>query len=272
MALLVTLTVLLMVVFVRWFYGSLAPSQPTTEGAPDAQSRERAVPEPRTPPLDFEGFDPGLIISDDVFYDSSTMDASDIEAFLDNVNYGCREGAAPCITDYREDSPTYDADDYCHAFQGQADDSAASIIDKAAKACGVNPQVLLVMLQKEQGLLTASSYRLNETRYKTAMGYGCPDNADCSPAYFGFANQVYYAARQLRRYANEPHMYQFMPNEASEVAFNPNPDCGSSLVEIENYATAGLYNYTPYQPGGVPGCESAGNLNFYAYFNAWFGE
>lgn len=248
---------------------------------PDPVAGTEAVlpPEPRSPPLDFAGFDPGSIVSDSVFYDSTTMSEEDIRIFLEGVNGGCREGRGgiPCISDYVEDSPSFAADDSCFEFVGASDDTAASIIWKSATSCGINPQVLLVMLQKEQGLLTASGLRLNESRYLTAMGYGCPDSAACDPQFFGFANQVYHAARQLRMYANWPGEYAVQPEQMNGVAFHPDSDCGATEVFVENYATAGLYNYTPYQPnqaalsGVQDPCASVGNLNFYAYFNAWFG-
>ena len=238
------------------------------------------VPEPVTPPLSFEGFDPGNIIEDEQFYDSDAMDLAEVEDFIDQVNYGCSEGweNTPCLADYREDAPTFDADDYCFAFQGEPDESAASIIYRAAQSCGISPKVLLVMLQKEQGLLTASGYRLSESRYSIAMGYGCPDTANCDSAFFGFGKQAYYAARQLRRYANEPGEYSIQPEQTNKIRYNPDSDCGKSKVYVENYATAGLYNYTPYQPneaalaGDPDSCSSVGNLNFFAYYNAWFGQ
>jgi len=51
-------------------------------------------------------------------------------------------------------------------------------------------------------------------------------------------------------------------------------------VNVQNYATAALYNYTPYQPnaaalgnlyGTGDGCSSYGNRNFWVYYNDWFG-
>lgn len=238
-----------------------------------------SVPEPRTPSLDFTGFQPGNIVSDDIFYSPGTMTEDQIQAFIDQTGKGCRQGSdgTDCLAVYRDNSPTFEANDYCFAFQGQDGDTAASIVSKAATACGINPQVLLVMLQKEQGLLTASGGRLNVGRYDTAMGYGCPDHAACDPSYFGLGNQVYHAALQLRMYANSPDKYGIQPFADNLIAYNPDPTCGGDVVYVENYATAGLYNYTPYQPdqaalqGAPGGCSAVGNLNFYAYFKAWFG-
>lgn len=249
------------------------------EVVPEAAVVEESVPEPVTPPLSFAGFEAGEIIADEVFYNSGAMSEQQVEDFLQEVNYGCREGGdgTPCLGNYREDTVTIPADNYCFEFEGGQDRSAAQIIHEAAISCGVNPQVLLVMLQKEQGLLTASGARLNADRYAIAMGYGCPDTANCDPQFFGFGKQTYYAARQLRRYANEPGEYRIVPGVVNEVRFHPSSSCGTEPVLISNYATAGLYNYTPYQPnvaaleGNANDCSSVGNLYFYAYFNAWFG-
>lgn len=252
-----------------WVRGSEETSPPIEDRGPG----------PVTPELDFSGFAPGKIIEDEVFYDSSAMDQEQIQTFLNKVNDGCQTGAdgTKCVAVYTENSLSFDANDYCFAFEGAKNDPVASVVTKAFKACGINPQTLLVMLQKEQGLLTASGGHLNAKRYETAMGYGCPDHAECNPEYFGLANQVYNAALQLRMYANLPDRYNIKPFADNSIAYHPNPECGSATVHVENSATAGLYNYTPYQPdqevlGSGPGaCSSFGNLNFYGYFKAWFG-
>ena len=61
------------------------------------------------------------------------------------------------------------------------------------------------------------------------------------------------------------------------MQYNPNAGCGGTVVNIRNLATSALYRYTPYQPnaatlaGGSDGCSAYGNLNFYRYFEDWFG-
>ncbi|MDO5719850.1 MAG: hemagglutinin [Actinomycetaceae bacterium] len=236
---------------------------------------------PQAPSLKLEGFAAGNLISDDDFFDVVTMTEEDIVDFLNQWNSGCQPGPSqtPCITDYREDTPTWPPDQYCPSgFIGAEDDTAASIIMKSALACQINPQVLLTILQKEQGLITASGERLTQRRYDTAMGYGCPDGADCDPAYFGFARQVYGAARQFQIYRALPEKYDVVADRVNTIAYHVNPECGSSEVFVENQATAGLYNYTPYQPnevaleGRYDDCSTWGNMNFYGLYNAWFRE
>lgn len=52
-----------------------------------------------------------------------------------------------------------------------------------------------MILQKEQGLVTASGPALVPSRYRSAMGYACPDTATCNDDFSGFARQVWFAAR-----------------------------------------------------------------------------
>jgi hypothetical protein len=244
---------------------------------------------------DATAYEPGLIISDAIFFDSATMTASDIQVFLDQKGAGCTPGGdgTPCLKNYRQDTATREPTDRCPGgYAGAANESAATIIAKVAQACGVNPQVLLVTLQKEQSLVLASGSALYTNRYRSAMGYGCPDTAPCDALYYGFFNQVYSAASQFRNYALNPTRYAHRAGTTVNVRYHPNAACGTSPVYIQNQATAGLYNYTPYQPNGPalaagyaasagrdgqyggptdPDCASYGNRNFYLYFTDWFG-
>jgi hypothetical protein len=243
-----------------------------------------AVLGPTTEPAhaaDLSLFDPGFIISDAIFYDSSTMSASDIQAFLTQKGSGCMAGSdgTPCLKDYHQTTTTRAADSRCTGqYTGASNESAAQIIAKVAVACGINPRVLIVFLQKEEGLVTAATG--SAVRYRSAMGYGCPDSSVCNALYYGFFNQVYAAASQFRNYANNPTSYGHRAGMTNNILFNPNPACGSSSVFIQNQATASLYNYTPYQPnpaalaagyGTGDACSAYGNRNFWNYFRDWFG-
>lgn len=225
------------------------------------------------------GWNAGNIISDAVFYNSGTMSAGQIQSFLNSKVPRCEPGYV-CLKDYRQDTPTRGADQYCPStYAGAANESAASIIAKAAQACGINPQVLLVMLQKEQGLVT--HVWPSDWRYTKAMGMACPDTAACDPRYAGFFHQVYGAARQLKVYGISSGFNWFPVGRTSNIQFNPNAGCGSAPVYIANKATAALYYYTPYQPnqaalnagyGEGDRCSAYGNRNFYNYFTDWFGS
>lgn len=230
--------------------------------------------------LDMSGWDATRIIDDDVFFDSTTMSESEVTALIAEVNTGCRAGrdGTPCLA-----SATFTTDDvaataYCPGgYEGATDESAAAVISKVAASCDVNPQVLLTLVQKEQGLLTASGSRLTASDYEIATGYGCPDGSDCDPQYEGFFNQVYGAASQFQQYRLSPSSFEVVAGQASDIAYSPDSSCGSATLTVQNEATAGLYNYTPYQPDdaavdGGDDCTSWGNWNFYGFFQTLFGD
>ncbi|WP_460818118.1 LGFP repeat-containing protein [Microbacterium petrolearium] len=223
------------------------------------------------------GWNPGNIISDSVFFASGAMTAAQIQSFLNSKGNPCQSGYV-CLKDYRQSTPTRAADNYCPAaYSGSSNETAATIIAKVAQACGINPQVLLVVLQKEQSLVTRSNP--GPDVYKIAMGYACPDTAPCDERFYGFFNQVYSAARQFKVYGALSG-FRHNAGQTVDVYYHPDAGCGTSRVYIENKATAALYNYTPYQPnaaalaagwGTGDRCSSYGNRNFYNYFTDWFG-
>ncbi|MEV8252606.1 hypothetical protein AB0O95_01425 [Rhodoglobus sp. NPDC076762] len=226
-------------------------------------------------------FNPGYIISDEVFFDDDSLTEAQVQAFLVQMVPSCvGANGYPCLRDYSV--ATYDRPNagpgHCSPYTGAASESASRIIVKVAQACGISPKVLLVMLQKEQGLVTKTSP--SYWSYQAAMGYGCPDTAACDSKYYGFYNQVYNAAWQLRQYTLKPNSWNYRIGNVA-IQYHPNAACGSSNVNILNQATANLYIYTPYQPnasalanlGGVgDACGSYGNRNFWVYFNNWFGS
>ncbi|HWL76313.1 LGFP repeat-containing protein, partial [Microbacterium sp.] len=227
-------------------------------------------------------FRAGNIISDAVFFNRNAMTEAQIQAFLQAKVPSCQSGYT-CLKDWYDTSRSTAADAMCGAYSGGVRERASRIIYKVAQACGINPQVILVTLQKEQGLVTHTWP--SEWRYTIAMGQGCPDTAACDTRYYGFFNQVYGAAWQMKRYANPPSTSQYFtwyaPGKTWNILYNPNRACGSSPVFVQNQATANLYYYTPYQPnaaalaagyGTGDGCSSYGNRNFYNYFTDWFGS
>jgi hypothetical protein len=237
---------------------------------------------------DVTQFNAGNIISDGVFFNAGAMSASDIAAFISAKGLACKAASdgTPCLKSFSENTATKAADSYCSGYPGANGESAAVIIAKVSSACGINPQVLLVILQKEQGLVKGSGSSLVRSRgpssiYDYALGYGCPDTGPCNPAYAGFHNQIYSAARQFRVYAANPAGYGYRAGRTTNIQWSPNASCGSSPVYVQNQATAGLYIYTPYQPNGAAlaagygngdGCSAYGNRNFWLYFTDWFGS
>jgi putative cell wall-binding protein len=173
----------------------------------------------------------------------------------------------------------------CNAYTGANGESAATIIFKVQQACGISAKVILVTLQKEQGLITKTAP--SQAALDRAMGFACPDTAACDTNYYGFFNQVYAGALQLNtykasRFGRQPGVQAILTHPPiPQPAPKPPLDCPSLTVNVVNYATAALYNYTPYTPdagalanlSGMGGqCSSYGNRNFWVYYNNWFGS
>lgn len=231
-----------------------------------------------------EGWDAGNIMSDFVFTNKHTMNAGDIQAFLNSKVSSCDTwGTQPSEfgggtrrqwAEARGYSPPYT----CLRDYSQDGRSAAQIIYDTAQEFSINPQVLLVLLQKEQSLVT-DTWPLS-IQYRSATGYGCPDTAPCDAEYYGFTNQVRWAARMFRAIMNNsPTWYTPYVLGNNYIRYSPDSSCGGSNVYIQNRATQALYNYTPYQPNqaaldagwGTAHCGAYGNRNFYLYFTSWFG-
>ena len=228
---------------------------------------------------DARQFDPGDIISDALFFDGGVMSAADVQSFLNGKVSSCRSGYT-CLKDYRQSTTSKAAvSGLCNAYAGAANELASAIIAKVGAACGISQKALIVLLEKEQGLVTDDFP--GSGQYRSATGFGCPDTAVCDSQYYGFFNQVYNAALQFKRYAATPTSWNHVAGRVNAVRFSPNSACGSSNVFIQNQATAGLYNYTPYQPnaaalanlyGTGDGCSSYGNRNFWRIYTDWFGS
>ena len=256
----------------------------------------------------------GKIITDGVFFSPNSLTEAGIQSFLNAKVPDCDSDGSEeyqstgmtraewtaannkpqppytCLKDLRAKVPARSADNYCSgsiASSGTATRSAAYIIRVVSQACNINPKVLLVTLQKEQGLITDDWPW--PTQYTKAMGFGCPDSNlpssvdsndnGCYDTYEGFFKQVFYAARQFQRYVREPQNFNHRVGQTSNLLSYPN--CSKSNVMMETSATAALYNYTPYQPnqaalnnlyGTGNSCSYYGNRNFWRTFNDWFGS
>ncbi|MBD8533860.1 hypothetical protein [Plantibacter sp. CFBP 13570] len=228
---------------------------------------------------DARNFNPGYIISDQLFYNGGAMSAGEVQTFLNAAVPSCRAGYT-CLKDYRQATPSRAAvAGRCAAYTGSGNETAAQIITKVGIACGFSQKAMIVLLEKEQGIITDSWP--SDRQYRSATGYGCPDTADCDSNYYGFFNQVYAAALQFKNYQANPTRWNHVPGRVNAVRYSPNAACGSSQVYIQNAATAGLYNYTPYQPnpsalanlyGTGDGCGAYGNRNFWRMYTDWFGS
>jgi hypothetical protein len=253
---------------------------------------------------DARNYNAGRIIDDAVFTNNDAMTVPQIQQFLNSKTVcdtwgrktselgggtraqwlASRGISTPitCLRDYHE-NPSNGANNYGRAIPAGAI-SAAQIIYNYSQQFGINPQVLLVTLQKENGLITDEWP--TPKQYSESMGFGCPDNVApgapaCDPSFGSFSAQIYQAARHFRGYINNSPGWWIPFNTGNNaIRWSPNAACGSGNVNIENRSTVALYSYTPYQPnqaaknaqyGTGDGCSAYGNRNFYLYFNDWFG-
>lgn len=263
------------------FFGMLATAILATAGLvaiPGQQEKAEA--------LNGSMFDPGNIISDSVFYDFGTMSVKEIQRFLDGrASANCTtDPARPgCLKDYKMNTPAVEGQEgRCTSLPAKQNVTAAEVIFDVARACGINPRVIIVKLQKEQGLITASDP--SQRAYDFALGMNCPDSgAGCSASSAGFFWQLYKGAGQLRWYSNPASSFTYLkPGTTITRPYQANkPSCGSQSFLLQNKATAALYYYTPYVPnqaaldnlyGLGDSCSAYGNRNFWRFYSDWFGS
>lgn len=263
------------------------------------------------------GWNASNIIDDAVFYDNTAMSTADIQDFMNSKNPSCdTQGTQPaseygradlthaqyaasvgwpgppyvCLRDYYQ-IPRSDQNinNLSTNVRPEGSISAAEIIKRASDTYGLNPKVLLVLIQKESvGPLLTDTWPI-PAQYRSVVGYACPDTAPCDPKYAGFYNQIMNAAYQFKYYKDHAYdrdyrgvyIYNHQPYNTVPLRFNPNASCGSTQTRMDNYATTGLYNYTPYQPnqaalnnmyGTGDDCSAYGNRNFWRMFTDWFGS
>jgi hypothetical protein len=118
-------------------------------------------------------FNQNRIIDDVIFDNSASMTAAEINNFLNSFPNSCispNSGFAAILpTGY---NPT-------NGFSYGGYVSAGEVIKQAAVVYGINPQVLLATLQKEQSLVAGGAGFCENggmNKYAAAVGYGCPDS------------------------------------------------------------------------------------------------
>lgn len=183
-------------------------------------------------------FDPSYIISDAEFQNTESMTKEEVSQFLRQRNGILKEYA------------TIDIDGI--------ERKASEIIFRAAAQYTLNPQVLLVTLQKEQSLLEDPMPTMRDLDW--AAGYGvCDDCATNDPGiqkFRGFTAQVYGAAKRLREYLDNPNLFSWI--KANQVVVID----GLSVIPL-TAATRALFLYTPH---------ISGNKRFWALWNKYFNK
>lgn len=181
-------------------------------------------------------FNPHLIISDTDLTAHQTMTVQDIQNFLE------AQGSGIAKMNFVDSDGTTK--------------SAAEILIAAAAEERINPRYILVMLQKEQSLITAKNP--SQKQLDWATGYGVCD--DCSmndpsiQKFRGFATQVRRSAGIMRYYYDNISQ-NWIKRAGQAYAID------SQSVTPQSNATAFLYTYTPH---------ILGNKNFWKLWNQWF--
>lgn len=222
------------------------------------------------------GYDPNRILEDSDILNYNAMDFAAIQSFLmsrpgilknySTTNaYGELKSAAEIIYDATHNN--YDCSGATLSDQPTAEERA----QKCRRITTVNPQLILVLLQKEASLIDDSSP--SQGRLDAATGYGCPTGQGCNPYWKGFGKQVNSAALQFLAYMQEPQKYGFkvgetyiakdkysklqtpaqaMTRSASDPHSYANIIASPDMVTVvpKNQATAALYNYTPHVYNG----------------------
>lgn len=241
-------------------------------------------------------YEAGRIIDDAPFLDSKSMSIADIQNFLVLKGSGLKDMrfTLSCYGSGSQERQWYTA-------VGATCDTnipASEIIYYAAQVYGVSPRVILVTMQKEQSLVTATnptSWQLSQ-----AMGYACPTSGSCSTS-SSFSYQIDGGTWALRFHYERargnlnwwytstswtcgtakslyrPNLY---PNQ--NVSFYDTNGVYYATVYIQNSATSSMYCYTPHtynNPQGLygrpvygnTGLYYSGSYNFVYFFELWFG-
>ncbi|MCC6563498.1 hypothetical protein IT087_01245 [Candidatus Uhrbacteria bacterium] len=187
-----------------------------------------------------EGFDPNAILDDRDIFNVEGMTLPQLRAFLNSR--GTLGRIKIKDIDGEEKYP-------------------ADIIWRISNSYKLNPQYLLVVLQKEQSLVEAT--RPTQKQFDWAMGYAVCDSCSMDDPsiqdFKGFANQLEYAAKQHR----ERYLIQLLGRGTTISGQAPGKKVLIDGIEItpRNNATAMLYTYTPHIHG---------NLNLWRIWRRWF--
>ena len=203
-------------------------------------------------------FDPEYIISDEEFRNINSMTLAEVQQFLEQWNGRLKEADLWQNFHFSYSEYPYFYDYLLESNELGRESSPAEIIyyssrDPQEPVNQVNPQVLIVTLQKEQSLIESGfTGQEMQDRLDIACGYACPDGGGCNPQYKGFFNQVLSAA------------YQFTQDfESLDEWVQPSIVIDGQIITPKNRATAVLYQYTPH---------ISTNRDFYRLYKKYFGE
>lgn len=240
-------------------------------------------------------FDPSILISDKAFSDPDTFDsAAGIQKFLEDKKSVLANTSPSFIAMLKEPDTLTKVGLEDPRPNLNKNRTAAELIYDVSTKHGLNPQVILVKLEKEQSLITGSfSGDTLQRRLDRALGFGCPDVGGCGDIFLSFYRQLYGtfdaggsrwlgAVASLMRSFNTTGGRGPMVDAQGRVFGQPlvrTSQVGDTIVldntmgsyggisqtqsvKIGNKATAALYRYTPHVFNG--------NYNFWLFYSRWF--
>ena len=254
-------------------------------------------------PVSADAFDPNLLISDERFVDTGTLGGAEgIQKFLESKGSVLANTSPNFLVKLREPVDVT-------LKKGLPDPrpelgrlrTAAELIFDAATSAGLNPQVVLTTLQKEQTLITGQflTDQALQRGLDRALGFGCPDSGVCGEIFLGFYHQLfgnfdaegnryigmpaslarsfYFEVGGVRvgrgpmvdatgnAYGNGSRIRTSQRGDTIVVENTqgpPNSAPATQGVTLSNFATTALFRYTPHVYNG--------NYNFWKFFNEWF--
>ena len=240
-------------------------------------------------------FDPGMLIPDSAFTDTGTFgSAAGIQKFLEQNNSVLANKASDFVAKLKEPDTLTKVGLEDPQPSLSKPRTAAELIYDAGMKHGLNPQVILVKLEKEQSLITGKfTGDTLQKRLDRAVGFGCPDYEGCGEIFLSFYRQLFGtfdgdgarwlgAAASLSRSFNTDGGRGPMVDAQGRVFGKPlvrTSKVGDTIVldntlggyegvqqfqtvKIGNRATAALYRFTPHVFNG--------NYNFWKLYTRWF--
>ncbi len=232
-------------------------------------------------------FNPNAIVPDSVFSDVKTFGgAPAIQKFLESKGSVLANTSLAFIKKLHEPEDALLKKNLQDPHYNLAKPrTAAELIWDSSTNSALNAQVVLVTLNKEQGLIAnqfSSEDRLQRA-LDHAMGFACPDSGGCDGLLSGFYFQLF------GNFDSEGNRYIGAAKSLAKSFYTPagrGPTVNGKIstvgttivldntlggfdgvaakqtVTLENHATAALYRYTPHVFNG--------NYNFWRFYTAWF--
>lgn len=242
-------------------------------------------------------YDGGNLIDNVTFLRSNSMSQQDIQNFLASKGSGLT-GRSFVLNCYAHNS----LERQWYSAVGAPCDQivpASHIIYYAAKIYGINPQVILATMQKEQSLVTSPNPTARQIAQ--AMGYGCPTTGSCDDSSNFFyqidsgtwvlryhyeranGNMNWWQASTSWTCGTEKNFYKPNLYPGQNVRFYDGSGTHYRTHYIANAATSSFYCYTPHAynnpqglygraPYGTVGQYYSGSYNFVDAFESWFGS